>query len=69
MFWEYYGKRLKYRVVLAVVLASIAVVLGKLVLQEIVVPNFGVTVRQWLYSYYLLAAVSIVSGAVLRQSG
>lgn len=64
MFWEYYGKRLKYRVVLAVVLASIAVILGKLVLQEIVVPNFGVTVRQWLYSYYLLTAVSIVSGAV-----
>ena len=65
MFWEYYGKMLKYRIVLAVVLASVAVIVGRLVLQELVVPNFGMTVKQWLYTYYLLVAASIAAGAVV----
>ena len=64
MFWEYYGKMLKYRIVLAVVLASLMVILGKLVLQELVVPNFGMTVGRWLYSYNLLVLASIAVGAV-----
>lgn len=64
MFWEYYAKMFKYRIVLAVVLISLAVIVGKLVLQELVVPNFGMTVKQWLYSYYLLVAAGIGTGAV-----
>lgn len=68
MFWNYYGKMLKYRVVLAVIMALLVIVLGHFVLPASVVPNFGMLLKEWLYGYYLLAVACIAIG-VLASAG